>query len=261
MKWLRHRKTEADREVGMVFAWRIPEGGLGRMIASVLVTTFAAVLFMAMVRVHVNSQPRQSHRRGAVMLEPSDGTGWFDRLCAESSPFPAPFDALAFDDAAGSLEKHPAWSMVRADGYLPRFRELPEGEDFIRKRDITAGHADLPPLRPLQPVPEPGEKPETARRVPVLRADSPDLALRIPAPLPGFRPVVGGGPPPGEHRFLVELDSSGLVLSIVPMSPSGEAKATMEGVAQWLRSLRFEPGGDARKWYVVTVTFVFPTKP
>ena len=259
MKWLRHRKTEADRAVGMVFAWRIPEGGIGRMIASVLVTALAAVLFMATVRVHVNSQPRQSHRRGAMMLEPSDGTGWFDRLCAESSPFPAPFDALAFDDAAGSLEKHPAWAMAQAESYLPRFRGLPEGRDFDRKRDIAAGHADLPPLAPLPPVPEPREKPKTARRVPVLRADSLDLAPRIPAPLPGFHPGTGNGPPPGEHRFLVELDPSGMVFSVVPMSPSGEAEA-MQSIIQWLRSLRFEPGGDTRKWYVVTVTFVFPVK-
>lgn len=259
MKWLRHRKARADREAGMVFAWRMPEGGLGRMIASVLVTGLAVVFLVAMVRVEVSSPPQQSHRRGTVMLEPRDGTGWFDRFCAENSPFPAPFDAMGFDDAAGALKKHPAWSETGGESYVPRFRELPVGADLARSRKMLVGHADLPPLPPIQAVPDLGEQPGGARRVPVLRADSPELEARIPAPLPGLKVDAANEPPPGGHRFLIQLDSSGQVVSVAPMAPAGEAEA-MKGIVKWLRSLRFGPAApdeNAGKWYVVTVTFVF----
>jgi len=260
MKWLRHRKARADREAGMVFAWRMPEQGIGRMIVSVLVTGLAAAFLVAMVRVEVRSPPRQSHRRGSVMLEARDGTGWFDRLCAENSPFPAPFDAMGFDDAAGTLAKHPAWSET-GSGYVPRFRELPEILDFTRNRNAPVGHVDLPPLPPIQPVPESAEQPKILRRVPVLRADSPELAARIPVPLPALKLGAADVPPPGGHRFLIEVASSGQVVSAVPMAPAGEAEA-MKGILRWLRSLRFEPdpsGNDTKKWYVVTVTFLFST--
>jgi len=253
MKWLRHRKMRGDRKAGMVFAWRIPMGRLGRMVASVLVVGVAAALFVSMVRVRVDSPPVHSQRRGTLMLEPEDGAGWFDRLCAESTPFPAPFDVWSFDDSTGALAKHPAWSATGGGGYAPKLRDMPIKVDLAPKREMRV---DLPALPPIEAVRDVGGELGIVRRMPVLRADSPELAARIPVPVPAFRPDVASEPPPGEHRFFIEVDASGQVLSAEPMAPSGEAEE-MEGVARWLWGVRFEPGQSGREWYVVTVTFVF----
>ncbi len=253
MKWLRHRKARRDRDAGMVFAWRIPVLHFGRMVGSVLVVGLVAAFFVSMVRVRVGSPPVRSQRRGTVVLEPGAGAGWFERLCAERTPFPAPFDAWGFDDALGVLAKHPAWSATERGGYVPEFREIPTVDDLVPKHELGSVRPDLPPLPPMEPVPDVGDESGFVRRVPVLRADSPELAARIPVPVPGFG---GGEPPPGEHRFLIEVDASGRVLSAEPLTPSPEG-GTMGEIARWLLGVHFEPGGTGRQWYVVTATFVF----
>jgi len=257
MKWRRHRKARGDREAGMVFAWRMPVMPFGRMFASIVVVGLAATFFVSMVRVRVDSPPARSQRRGALVLEPKDGEGWFERLCAEHTPFPAPFDIWSFDAAEGALAKHGAWSVTGGEGYVPKLREMPPAADLAPGRELRAGRADLPPLPPLDALPDVAEGPEILRRMPVLRADSPELAARIPVPVPDFRFGAAGEPPAGEHRFLIEVDASGRVLSASPMAPSGETGAMEEEIGRWLRSVRFEPGGVGRKWHVVTVTFVF----
>jgi hypothetical protein len=241
----------------MVFAWRISDGSFGRMALSVLVVGLATALFAVAVRVRIQSPPRRSHRRGAVMLEPREGAGWFDRLCAESTPFPAPLDVQTLDDVSGALEKHPAWAESGAGAsYVPRFRFLSEEKIPDCRNASKPVRVDLPPLPPLPEVPEVSGEPETTRRVPVLRADSPELALRIPVALPAFRPESGAQPPPGDHRFLLEVDSGGRVLVVVPMSSSEDPEA-LAGMVRWLRSLRFKPDAGGRKWYVVSLTFIF----
>lgn len=253
MKWLRHRKARADRDAGLVFAWRGMNPGFGRRLSAVLVVGILGTLLAVAVRVRVVPPTPVSQRTGSVVIAVSGeaSESLLGRL-DEVSPFPSRFEARGLAE----IERRLAGAMIAADttggAYRPQLRELPEEEEGNDLSALMAARGELPPL----PRAGAGEVVVTppVRLTAELVPDLADLASRVVTPVPELV-VDGGSMAAGSAtRFLIEVKADGGVGSVVPLD--GASAAAVPGVDVWLARLRFDVSGNVSGWHAVEVHWV-----
>jgi len=258
MRWLRHKKARNDRDAGLAFAWRVSSNRVGSTLVGALAVGTTAAVFATLVNVRVLSPPARSGHRGTLVLAADDKTTeWLDGRGAELTPFPAPLAVHGLEETERALAAHPAMVSSAAKRYVPALREW-AGEPAPAMGSVAeAGRTELPPLPALASLPAVGDDDHPpaggGRQVLVLMPDEPELAARVPVPLPAFDAGAALQTPEGGLRFLIHIDAAGRVLTAVPLGGDAGSSAGAVPVERWLRGVRFEAVEDGAGWFALAV--------
>ena len=241
---LRTKRTNRDRQSGLVFQWRLPVSSHLGFLSAIGVVTLISVGLAAAVRVRVGGPPRQPERRGSLVLVPQ-GAEWraLEMLALEAGPMPRREDPAAEPAAAGLLARTMAVATPPGYRYQPRLHPVPVD---IPVPEVEAA-ADRSPgvLPPLLPPQEPSQNPPR-----------PDPSQPLVLAGSGIRATAPPTPPPASlsrgNRYLLGYDAAGLVTRVTTLFAA--EPATDDRAELWLRQVRLEGGQKTGGWTAVEIS-------
>jgi hypothetical protein len=241
---LRTKRTNRDRQSGLVFQWRLPVSSHLGFISAVGVVALISVGLAAAVRVRVGGPPRQPERRGSLVLVPQ-GAEWraLEMLALEAGPMPRRADPAAEPAAAGLLARTIDAASPPGYRYQPRLHPVPVD---LPVAELEAAARPSPGvLPPLPPPQEPSQNPPR-----------PDPSRPLVLAGGGIRASAPTSPPPASlargNRYLLGYDAAGRVTRVTTLFAA--EPATDDRAELWLRQVRLEGGRKTGGWTAVEIT-------
>lgn len=236
-----------------IFRWRGLDGTPLRGALALLITSGAFALFAATVRIRVSAPQQWVERKASIIHLPTDGDGGIWALRAqEGGPYPARFDAAAWEKTVGLTSGLIGATRLSAQPYQPKLRDLPP-EQPVAAVDLTDRNERVFPKRsaPADPV----TPPVASVPVPVLHPLSGITSDEIPAILPAFDAAKTGRvlEISGPADFLLRLGPEGNVIDCIGLPE----RAGGEAISGWLSQVNFGPAVGKKSPFIgVSVGFM-----
>ncbi|MDA0765478.1 MAG: hypothetical protein O3A92_01460 [Verrucomicrobia bacterium] len=236
------RRQQDDQEAGLSFAWRVPGGSLGRVIAGVMVATglFAAAASVLHVRVPLIAIPTREAAQ-VIALDDDDATS---RELLDWARFQSPFPDRWDPPGTGSLRQEMeslTTALAESCAYQPRLLPQIEKPEDMTLPDLM--EVELFPLPPTKVRPNRVIKGEVAKRVDAVSVARGPLKQRW-----GTRRIEWGGEKRAE---LVGIDAT-FTVGVTPegrvnfcLSLEGLGSEIDEALKAWLRKQHLDADPDA----------------
>lgn len=246
----RTKRTNLDRESGLVFQWRLPVSSRFRFIAAFGVVGLLTAGLAASVRVRVGGSVRQPERRGSLVLVPR-GAEWrsLEMLALEAGPIPLPADPLRNPAVSALVSSSVSAASSPGYRYQPFLRPVPVDVPVVANPTALS-----PGLLPPLPVPEaPSATPPSADHFQPVVLASQGIRAELPEAAPPQGVAHG-------NRYLLAYDPSGRVSQVTtlfakPAKGGADSAAKDKAEAEaWLRQLRIEGGAKEGGWTAVEIS-------
>ena len=239
----RSKRTNRDRESGLVFQWRLPISNHLRFISAFVLVSLITAGLAASVRVRVGGSIRQPQRRGSLVLVPR-GDDWkaLQMLAMEAGPMPLR------DDPSGDPAVKSLIDASMASASSPGYRYQPSLSPVtVEIPHAASAEKGSPGLLPPLPEPElPSRNPPLADSLRAVLLASDGLHVLMPGT------VAPAGMARG-NRYLLAYDGSGRVTRITTLFSAKAGNGGAEAEA-WLRQLKIEGGAKEGGWAAVEIS-------
>lgn len=241
---LRHKRTNRDRQSGLVFQWRLPVSSHLSFFAALGVVTLISAGLAATVRVRVTGPPRQPERRGSLILVPQ-GEEWraLEMLALEAGPMPRRDDPTREPSVQALVAEGMAATRTPGYAYQPRLRPVSVEIPAVMAPAASSGSPGvLPPLPAMQ---EPSQNPPLADPSRPLVLANGGIRAIAPADLPPAGLKRG-------NRYLLGYDGAGRVTRVTSLYAA--EPATDDLAELWLRQVILEGGSKSGGWTAVEIS-------
>ncbi len=245
-------KSKRQEAPQWVFSWRSPPRAPFVKGLSWLLVGTAFAFFLTSMRIRVTPPKPWEGRKATLIQIADDAMGRILTLQArEGGPFPSRFEPAEWS-GMGALERAAMeaarWS---PPAYVPVLRDLPVKHSAPPVLMAAKGEPVLPKRSQAEADPR---GVGNFKLTPVLALLSGMPRSGMPDKLPPFHGAVGPAMTSEPWRFLLCLDSAGVVRDCVSLAGGNEAGPTPLEI--WLRGVAFNPDtGKKSRWITVEIEF------
>jgi hypothetical protein len=233
-----------------VFRWRAAKNPWFPKFTALVVAVALFTGLITMVRIPMTTFGKMASQKASFIY--LDDEGPLALKARELGPFPSRFEPSAWQGFA-SLEQ-----AALAAAKLPQVPYQPEMKDLLSEKRMpplefaARGKSFFPPRAPLTYEAVPTDE---LTLVPTLYPLAGEIDGFRPAELPPFQVAVTAAMASASWRFLVRLNSEGVVAECVSLERGGDEGAL--ALEQWLRQVKFPADADqASRWLAVGVGFI-----
>lgn len=242
---LRSKRTNRDRESGLVFQWRLPVGNSLSFFAAIGLVALITAGLAATVRVRIGGSVHHPERRGSLILVPhSDEWRALELMAMEQGPIPLREDPSNDPAIRSLIQAGMAGAAAPGYRYQPRFQPVPvKMSSATAVTDFNNSPGMLPPL----PQPEP----------PAQNPALPDPSRPVILSTGGLHAIAPEEMPPASllrgNRYLLGYGQDGQVNRVTTLF-SGTPGTDATAAEAWLRRVKIEDGAKDGGWTAVEIS-------